>query len=161
MWKKVFVKFINWLRSYWALNFVFFAILLQFLEIWWFLECHIFAIKWDFQKRFSHLRSSLSILTKKQIANLSWQKMKLSYFLLPVLWRHFRAKTRQHQKIQKHTTVWNRNLFYYHAKIQLKRLTSENLVERDDFLMTADPPCSVSSAWAFSREFKQDASLAS
>ena len=64
MWKKIFVK-LNWLRSYWAFNFVFFAILLKFLEIWWFLECHIFAIKWDFQKLFSRLRSSLSILTKK------------------------------------------------------------------------------------------------
>ena len=66
MWKKIFVK-LNWLRSDWALNFVFFAILLKFLEIWWFLECHIFAIKWDFQKLFSRLRSSLSILTKKKL----------------------------------------------------------------------------------------------
>ena len=116
--------------------------------------------KMRFSKTFFAFTFFFEYSYKKKIANLSWQKMKLSYFLLPVLWRHFRAKTRQHQKIQKHTTVWNRK-FYYHAKIQLKRLTIENLVERDDFLMTADPPCSVSSAWAFSREFKQDASLAS
>ena len=71
------------------------------------------------------------------------------------MWRHLRAKNRQHQKIQKHTIVWYTKFYLYHAKIQLKRLTIENLVERDDLLMTAHPPCSVSSARAFSREFKQ------
>ena len=62
MWKKVFVK-LNWLKSYWAVNFVFSAILLLFLEIWWSLECHIFLTKWGFQKLFSHSSSSLSTLS--------------------------------------------------------------------------------------------------
>ena len=61
--KKVFVK-LNWLKSYWAVNFVFSAILLLFLEIWWSLECHIFLTKWGFQKLFSHSSSSLSTLSK-------------------------------------------------------------------------------------------------
>ena len=54
---------LNWLKSYWAVNFVFSAILLLFLEIWWSLECHIFLTKWGFQKLFSHSSSSLSTLS--------------------------------------------------------------------------------------------------
>ena len=74
---KIFVK-LNWLKSYWAVNFVFSAILLLFVEIWWSLECHIFLTKWGFRKLFSHLCSSLSTLSK--LLKLLCHKLKVIFY---------------------------------------------------------------------------------
>ena len=120
--KKVFVK-LNWLKSYWAVNFVFSAILLLFLEIWWSLECHIFLTKWGFQKLFSHSSSSLSTLSKLLTCNgISWNL----YFAVNLMTSFSRQKPLK-SKIQKHTIVGKTKL-YYRAKSQLKRLKIEKLV---------------------------------
>ena len=74
--KKVFVK-LNWLKSYWAVNFVFSAILLLFLEIWWSLKCHIFLTKKGFQKNFFTFKFFSEYSFK--IANLLWHKLKLIF----------------------------------------------------------------------------------
>ena len=87
--KKVFVK-LNWLKSYWAVNFVFSAILLLFLEIWWSLECHIFLTKWGFQKLFSHSSSSLSTLSNLLTCyGISWNL----YFAVNLMTPIFAPKT--------------------------------------------------------------------
>ena len=120
--KKVFVK-LNWLKSYWAVNFVFSAILLLFLEIWWSLECHIFLTKWGFQKLFSHSSSSLSTLSKLLTCyGISWNL----YFAVNLMTSFSRQKPLK-SKIQKHTIV-GKTKFYYRAKSQLKRLKIEKLV---------------------------------
>ena len=61
--KKLFVK-LNRLRSYWAVNFVFSAILLLFLEIWWSLE--YFTFKFLYEDSF-------------KIANFSGYKLKVIF----------------------------------------------------------------------------------
>ena len=116
--KKVFVK-LNWLKSYWAVNFVFSAILLLFF----FLECHIFLTKWGFQKCFSHSSSSLSTLSKLLTCyGISWNL----YFAVNLMTSFLRQKPLK-SKIQKHTIVGNAK-FYYRAKSQLKRLKIKKLV---------------------------------
>ena len=108
--KKVFVK-LNWLKSYWAVNFVFSAILLLFLEIWWSLECHIFLTKWGFQKRFSHSSSSLSTLSNLLTCyGISWNL----YFAVNLM-TSFSSQKPLKSKIQKHTIVGTPK-FYYHAQ---------------------------------------------
>ena len=120
--KKLFVK-LNWLKSYWAVNFVFFAILLLFLEIWWSLECHIFLTKWGFQKLFSHSSSSLSTLSNLLTCyGISWNL----YFAVNLMTSFSRQKPLK-SKIQKHTIV-GKTKFYYRAKSQLKPLKIEKLV---------------------------------
>ena len=77
-------------ESYWAVNFVFSAILLLFLEIWWSLECHIFLTKWGFQKLFSHSSSSLSTLSKLlTCCGISWDL----YFAVNLMTSFSRQKT--------------------------------------------------------------------
>ena len=120
--KKVFVK-LNWLKSYWAVNFVFSAILLLFLEIWWSLECHIFLTKWGFQKLFSHSSSSLSTLSKLLTCyGISWNL----YFAVNLM-KSFSCQKPLKSKIKKHTYV-GKTKFYYRAKSQLKRLKIKKLV---------------------------------
>ena len=120
--KKVFVK-LNWLKSYWAVNFVFSAILLLFLEIWWSLECHIFLTKWGFQKLFSHSSFSLSTLAKLPTCyGIRWNL----YFAVNLMTSFSHQKPLK-SKIQNHTIV-GKTKFYYRAKSQLKRLKIEKLV---------------------------------
>ena len=120
--KKVFVK-LNWLKSYWAVNFVFSAILLLFLEIWWSLECHIFLTKWGFPKLFSHSSSSLSTLSKLLTCyGISWNL----YFAVNLMTSFSHQKPLK-SKIQKHT-IFGKTKFYYRAKSQRKRLKIEKLV---------------------------------
>ena len=75
--KKLFVK-LNWLKSYSTVNFVFSAIQLLFLEIWWSLECHILATKWGFQKLFFTFKFFSKYSFK--IANLLWHKLKVIFY---------------------------------------------------------------------------------
>ena len=122
--KKVFVK-LNWLKSYWAVNFVFSAILLLFLEIWWSLECHIFLTKWGFQKLFSHSSSSLSTLSKLLTCyGISWNL----YFAVNLMTSFSRQKPLK-SKIKNHTIV-EKTKFYYRAKFQLKPLRNKKLVPK-------------------------------
>ena len=135
--KRVFVK-LNWLKSYWAVNFVFSAILLLFLEIWWSLKCHIFLTKWGFQKLFSHLSSinqsinqsssSLSISLSKLLTchSINWM-----LFFAVNLTKSFSHQKPFNSKIPKHTIVGNTK-FYYRAKSQLKRLKIEKLLWRSE-----------------------------
>ena len=121
--KILFVK-LNRLRSYWAVTFVFSAILQIFLEIWWSYACHILATKWGFQKRFSHLSSSLSISLSKLLTchSISW----MLCFAVNLM-KSFSHQKPFNSKIPKHTIVGNTK-FYYLAKSQLKRLKIEKLV---------------------------------
>ena len=116
--KNLFVK-LNWLRSYWAVNFVFSAIFFTIFRNLVIFRMLYLRIQMRFSKTFFTFQffSEYSFKIAITCHGISW---KLFSVLLSVLWRHFLAKNCQHQKYK--------NMGLSGIQTQLKRLKTEKLV---------------------------------